>query len=662
MAEWTGEQIGRVNLARAAPFALGQVSVHPGTRQVRQGDRSETLEPRVMQVLVAFAEAKGKIVTRDDLIFRCWGGRVVGDNAIQRVISRLRELASDLAKNSFRFETINKVGYRLIVLEGEYPRIDISEATAEREMADAYESGVETQLRRRAGISADSLRLLIPGAIGLLAIICAVFITVFWDGASAPGPSRIAIVGNLGETDKTLSHSLAVELTRLTQQVSHRFVVSEGNAEGANFYVEAAITRSGQRIRGATALRVAGTSDVLWSTSVERPLEEMQRLAEQLAMEIAQVILCAMPASEALDSDSVRLLISACTSSRLGPSVAGPAGPHGLAVSRLRQLTARAPNYARGWALLAIAETELQSSSLDKPQGEDLLAAAKEHWQRARSLDPDNPESFFAEAVLFESSEWNARLKVIAQGLALDNTYAPLHELRARVFSAAGYRMDAIEAARLATNFDKASPAFMATFISTLAYGGFLGAALREIDSFDRMWPGSPWPAEVRQRLEIRFGDPKPLIRIINDDGSAPDGYASYEWQRGELRAFLVARAEPTPANVDAAVALMTENWRRSKAPQFYIQLLGQFDRLDAAFAVLSDKASLAQIRGATEILFRPHMRSIRHDKRFMVVAARLGLVDFWQSRNRWPDFCSDSELSYDCESEAAKALAQPAD
>ena len=43
-----------------------------------------------MQVLVALAAADGAIVGRDDLTRRCWEGRVVGEDAINRVISRLR--------------------------------------------------------------------------------------------------------------------------------------------------------------------------------------------------------------------------------------------------------------------------------------------------------------------------------------------------------------------------------------------------------------------------------------------------------------------------------------------------------------------------------------------------------------------------------------------
>ena len=103
---------GKVVLAHEPPFSIGTLTVDPATRQVIAGARSETLEPRVMEVLVALYRAGG-IVTRDELIHRCWEGRVVGEDAINRVISRIRNVAAKIAGGSFTVETITKVGYRL---------------------------------------------------------------------------------------------------------------------------------------------------------------------------------------------------------------------------------------------------------------------------------------------------------------------------------------------------------------------------------------------------------------------------------------------------------------------------------------------------------------------------------------------------------------------
>jgi DNA-binding winged helix-turn-helix (wHTH) protein len=67
-----------------------------------------------MQVLVALARADGRIVTRDELIDWCWNGRIVGEDAINRAIFRLRQVAGGIGGGGFRIETITKVGYRLV--------------------------------------------------------------------------------------------------------------------------------------------------------------------------------------------------------------------------------------------------------------------------------------------------------------------------------------------------------------------------------------------------------------------------------------------------------------------------------------------------------------------------------------------------------------------
>ena len=103
---------GRVDLAHEPDFQLGGTSVSPSTRELINGTQRETIEPRMMQVLVALARAKGQVVTRDELIQLCWNGRAVGDDSVNRILWRLRQIFQRLDK-SVQLETIARVGYRL---------------------------------------------------------------------------------------------------------------------------------------------------------------------------------------------------------------------------------------------------------------------------------------------------------------------------------------------------------------------------------------------------------------------------------------------------------------------------------------------------------------------------------------------------------------------
>jgi DNA-binding winged helix-turn-helix (wHTH) protein/formylglycine-generating enzyme required for sulfatase activity/dienelactone hydrolase len=100
-----------VDLAVEPDFTLGALEVRPSSREVLDSGEREVLEPRVMQVLVALARRRGQVVSRDQLIEECWAGRVVGEDAINRCIARVRRLAE--AHGGFAIETIARVGYRL---------------------------------------------------------------------------------------------------------------------------------------------------------------------------------------------------------------------------------------------------------------------------------------------------------------------------------------------------------------------------------------------------------------------------------------------------------------------------------------------------------------------------------------------------------------------
>jgi TolB-like protein/DNA-binding winged helix-turn-helix (wHTH) protein/tetratricopeptide (TPR) repeat protein len=104
----------RIDLGQEPAFDLGGVRVLPSDLAVAtNGDRHE-LQPRVMQVLVALAKARPEVVSRDKLIELCWGGRIVGDDALNRCILALRHLAQEIAPPPFTIETVPRIGHRLV--------------------------------------------------------------------------------------------------------------------------------------------------------------------------------------------------------------------------------------------------------------------------------------------------------------------------------------------------------------------------------------------------------------------------------------------------------------------------------------------------------------------------------------------------------------------
>ena len=109
----------RIALARESAFTIGRARVQPSTRSIVIDGHSEIIEPRMMQVLVALAGAHGQVVTREELLELCWEGRVVGEDALSRVLWRLRQVLANAGRSGFEIETIPRVGYRLVVEDSE---------------------------------------------------------------------------------------------------------------------------------------------------------------------------------------------------------------------------------------------------------------------------------------------------------------------------------------------------------------------------------------------------------------------------------------------------------------------------------------------------------------------------------------------------------------
>ena len=99
-----------IDLAQEADFDLGFLRVRPATCEVEWNGVSQTLQRRVMQVLVALARARGSVVSQDDLVSRCWRGLSVSDDAIYRCISKLRKLAADYPDAPYAIEAIPESG------------------------------------------------------------------------------------------------------------------------------------------------------------------------------------------------------------------------------------------------------------------------------------------------------------------------------------------------------------------------------------------------------------------------------------------------------------------------------------------------------------------------------------------------------------------------
>jgi len=101
-----------IDLFTEGPFRLGGANIDPATHEATINESAERIQPQNLKVLVALAQKRGQLVTREELIRRCWNGRVIGDDVINRAISTLRQFAE--RAGGFGIETVPRSGYRLV--------------------------------------------------------------------------------------------------------------------------------------------------------------------------------------------------------------------------------------------------------------------------------------------------------------------------------------------------------------------------------------------------------------------------------------------------------------------------------------------------------------------------------------------------------------------
>lgn len=473
--------------------------------------------------------------------------------------------------------------------------------------------------------------------------------------------NTVAITAGRGDAQHSeeLARSVALDLGRYRAgTLASLRVLSGSNRESsaAKYFVEVGVSRTGSDLRADISMSSRKRAQLLWADGVEGSADHFADLRQQVAAKVGSVLLCAIESEQSsrkLSLDALALYLKGC--SQLTDATLDAPGEDTL--SLFRQLTAKAPDFARGWAMLSFIELKSWPGKREAEM-RAITRSAREHLRKAKQLDPATPMVFAAEASLPENyMAPGGSIAVLDRGIALNPDDAPLHSVRSEALMRIGRVTDSLNEARKAAELEPLSPVFRANYIYALATGGRTEAAYDELKRTEATWPGSTTLHDARYMLDLRYGDARNALRTLQRRGS-PDARPTPGDRAWE--AFLEARIDPSPAKVEEALDSFRERQRRSPGQPSYIQALGTFGRVDEAYTALESREALENFSGGPEALFRPFMRSIRADPRFMNLAYRLGLLTYWRTSGVWPDLCREPGLPYDCEKEAAKYPLRP--
>ena len=592
-------------------FSLGPLRVSPALRTIKGPAGEAHVEPLIMQVFLLLADAKGQVVTRNHLFDECWGGIMVGDESLNRAITMVRRIAAETAPGGFRVESIPRTGYRLLVS-------DLSHRGREP---------AQRKWRTHVLVSA--------GIITLIAIGSSTWILL----DRSPEEPTVAISAAADPQSAELADNISrsAMTTAATYETPLRLVGgSNAKKARADFVLEVqdAQVRGGRKVE--IRLLSREDSSLLWSWSGSEPVERSASLDQLARGTAAAVVACAAETRvDAVrpDLQTVQLYLNACSTfeSRAGADLA-------LLADAFRRVTVRAPQLRGAWAKLFLSTAEATDFG-------DPMGSLKQDISNARAHHIDIPELYAAIALTLPPNARFERLRLCDEMLARHPSSAFLLIARSWLLRTLGRMDEAAMTARKVAALYPDSPAANTEYVNSLMSSGRIEAARSVLERATKLAPDAPNLKWARWRLEMRYGDPKAALEL------AHSGDAVVETSTIN---FLQARLDPTKANVDRAIRGFIAGYNKSRDPSLLAQALGAFGRTEDAIQLLLHFDG-SRSGDMAEDLFRPHMRQVRHDPRFILIAQNFGMTDDWIRSGILPDFCFEPDLPYDCKRELAK-------
>jgi two-component system alkaline phosphatase synthesis response regulator PhoP len=96
----------------AAPIHLGDLTIDPGRREVRLASLSLNLRTQEFDLLLALAEHRGLVLSREQILQKAWGFDFYGQT--RTVDVHVAQLRRKIEKSTVKIETITGVGYKLV--------------------------------------------------------------------------------------------------------------------------------------------------------------------------------------------------------------------------------------------------------------------------------------------------------------------------------------------------------------------------------------------------------------------------------------------------------------------------------------------------------------------------------------------------------------------
>jgi TolB-like protein/DNA-binding winged helix-turn-helix (wHTH) protein/Tfp pilus assembly protein PilF len=272
-------------------FAFSEYQLDTQTRTLqRRGERIH-VEAKVFDLLVYLIEHRERIVSADELLDALWSGVSVTPVALSRAVGKARRAVGDDGDRQAVLSTEHGRGFRFVAEVSIVPAADAVTATS---------SGYAwTRRNLRAALVPVGL---VAAAVGL------------WVGSRAtaplPGEPSIAVLPFVnfsgdpeqeyfsdGITEELIHKLTAIEELHVIGRTSSFFFKGKdvdlrtiGETLGVDHLLEGSVRRSGTRLRVTAQLVTAADGLHLWSNSYDRELDDIFKIQEEIAGNVAEAL------------------------------------------------------------------------------------------------------------------------------------------------------------------------------------------------------------------------------------------------------------------------------------------------------------------------------------------------------------------------------------
>ncbi|MEO6042073.1 MAG: winged helix-turn-helix domain-containing protein [Croceibacterium sp.] len=629
---------------------LGSRTLQPGRQLLADGERVP-LGKRALDILSVLAEAHGEIVTKDELLEAVWPGVIVEENALQVHIVALRKA---LGPEADRLKTIRGVGYQLTL----------------QEHADGEGMPGTNGERHIPASHSNFARHRIPGKLWIAMAVGTVFLAtvLVWIWPPQSEALRVQVVAlqpqggaNANRLAGTLQDDIVGVLSQSgVQTTDNRQSGLFPSSSQGGVVLKGSVVEAGGRLQVRLLLDDVKSGLTLWSDRFESPVDSADLLTDQATVAATETVLTILEISQqkgfTLGPKLTALYLRAEELTR-SPQFLSEGVPRKL----FEQIVREAPGFAAGHALLALSLTG-EVSRAGPSDSTALIDRARNELNTAIRIDPYAAGAAYdARFGLDFLDDKPHPIKTAEDGLleglrrAPDFAFLSMRECRllvdlGRVHDALPYCQRAIAQRPLAGPIGH-------TNARALSVAGQRELAKSAIDRAARFNPDQTQTRVTRLALAAFYASPDEAAALLHNPATVPPGMS--EQLIEAFDSFLLARRTGKPEDIEkAAAAVGTAARSDARYLDFAVKALTALGRIDQAFALMGPpNLEGFTPRTGTAFLFEPVTAPLRADRRFWPVAARLGLVQYWTERDKWPDFCGDEIPLDTCKMAATLAL-----